>query len=259
MRLFFKEKGRCREDTGLKLKIFTLIELLIVIAIIAILAGMLLPALSNVRKRGYAINCVSNQRQCFLMLQNYADDFKNHSITPSQMTQEYSEAQPWGRILSLLYRKKDLTARKQNVFFCPSNQFSDTATYLQTYGLCGRLAQLSPITWNGGSSYHGYILSRLHTPSDWGWTGDNWLTSHQRPDFYFEILSSDGYTGLLDYRTSSVTRGLSLIHNRKANVLMVDGHVATLNSTMANGYALRPFTNAAGYRQWGRFYYCILP
>ena len=239
------------------MKIFTLIELLIVIAIIAILAAMLLPALNNVRKRGYAVKCIANQRQCFLMLQNYADDFNNYSITASQMIPGYSEAQAWGRNLSFLYKKIDLTDKKQNEFFCPSNKFSDTPAYLQTYGLCGRQAKLSPITWDGGSGYHGYILSRLHTPSDWGWIGDTWLTSHQRSDFYLEILSSDGHIGLLDYRTTSIMRGLSLIHNRNANVLMVDGHVAALNSTMVNEYALRPFTNGSGYRQWGRFYYCM--
>lgn len=140
---------------------FTLIELLVVIAIIAILASLLLPALSRARQAAWATKCKSNLKQLSLALTFYTADF---SAFPRDRTRETDWAtaldsylhQPMERFS--VKRQFDgqifeTTPLRGGVFHCPRFK----ADQAQPQGIAGRC---DPFVAGYGYNVHG-MMSKL--------------------------------------------------------------------------------------------------
>ena len=112
---------------------FTLIELLVVIAIIAILAAMLLPALSSAKERSKRAACKSNMRQCVAAIHMYGNDFQDKVPTARENLSQWHAV----RVSTNTWTNLVVYSGNFQVLDCPNFRFNPSvlSRYSPTWGL----------------------------------------------------------------------------------------------------------------------------
>jgi len=190
---------------------FTLIELLVVIAIIAILASMLIPALSRARQQARSAACMGNLRQIGIASVLYSDDHADEFPRSTHSAFAFRQL-PWSRALAPLLGDNagpGWTNLFQGVYRCPSHRPKSPWSYGQNvyFELNPEADDYlgSPSTWRRLSDVPRPAETLLH--GEVPGTADHIMSHFWTP----ENFASD----------ADLAR-----HSGRANYVFVDGHVA---------------------------------